>query len=252
MFRALVVLIGILLVTCKPEDSKPLPNPQPDPAHIQFSVLPCVGNDTLVYNKQYVLDQGDTLKISKFNVFLSGIQLVGTTSTLSESNSYHLIRTHQPNTLGFNWTTAETGTFQALKLTIGIDSARNCSGVQTGDLDPAYASDMFWSWTTGYIFLKLEGNSPQSKNFNQFVEYHIGGFSGIYKTQKTITIPFNTPIAIASGMQKQISLKLDIKQLFKGINTIKISEQPSILSIGSKAAQFSANFTNFITISQIQ
>ncbi len=242
----------MIFLSCKPEDTKPKPVPQPEPAQLQFSVLPCMGSDTLLYNTYYSLDQGDTLQVSKFNVFISNIRLVGTNATISESNSYHLIRTHQPNTHNFVWTTSEFQTYQALQLTIGIDSARNCSGVQLGDLDPAYASDMFWSWTTGYIFLKLEGNSPQSKNFNQFVEYHIGGFSGSNKTQKTITIPFNSPLAISSGTHKKINLKLDVKQLFNGVNKIKISEQGSILSIGLKAAQFSSNFTQLITLRSIQ
>jgi hypothetical protein len=239
-------------MSCKPKDTKPKPIPQPEPAQLQFSVLPCMGNDTLFYNTYYSLDQGDTLKVSKCNVFISGIRLVGTAATISESNSYHLVRTHQPQTHNFIWNTTQFGTYHALQLTIGIDSARNCSGVQSGDLDPAYASDMFWSWTTGYIFLKLEGNSPQSKNFNQFVEYHIGGFSGSNKTQKTITIPFNTPLNISSGAQKKINLKLDVKQLFNGVNKIKISEQASILSIGLKAVQFSSNFTQLITLRSIQ
>lgn len=239
-------------MSCKPEVIKPKPVPQPEPARLQISVLPCMGNDTLSYNTYYSLDQGDTLKVSKFNVFVSNIRLVGINATISESNSYHLIRAHQPNTQNFIWTTSEFGIYQAFQLTIGIDSTRNCSGVQSGDLDPAYASDMFWSWTTGYIFLKLEGNSPQSKNFNQFVEYHIGGFSGYNKTQKTITIPFNTNLAISSGTQKKINLKLDVKQLFNGVNKINISEQASILSTGLKAVQFSSNFTQLITLRSIQ
>jgi len=59
-------------------------------------------------------------------------------------------------------------------------------------------------------------------------------------------------LAISSGTHKKINLKLDVKQLFNGVNKIKISEQGSILSIGLKAAQFSSNFTQLITLRSIQ
>ena len=70
MFKILLPISVMIFLSCKPEDTKPKPVPQPEPAQLQFSVLPCMGSDTLLYNTYYSLDQGDTLKVSKFNVFI--------------------------------------------------------------------------------------------------------------------------------------------------------------------------------------
>ena len=59
---------------------------------------------------------------------------------------------------------------------IGVDSARNTSGAQLGALDPA--NSMFWSWNSGYIFVRMEGNSPQSTQPYNKLQFHIGGFKG--------------------------------------------------------------------------
>ena len=53
----------------------------------------------------------------------------------------------------------------------------------TGCLDPgAEASDMYWTWNSGYIFLKMEGKYDDrtdtiSTASNYF--YHIGGFGNL-------------------------------------------------------------------------
>ncbi len=67
---------------------------------------------------------------------------------------------------------------------LGVDSLHNVSGAQTDALDPA--KDMFWTWNTGYVMAKLEGNSPSSALVNNKYEFHVGGFSGKYNVLKKI------------------------------------------------------------------
>jgi hypothetical protein len=61
-----------------------------------------------------------------------------------------------------------------MEFMIGVDSARNNSGAQTGALDPT--NGMFWSWSTGYIMAKFEGTSAQSPAAANALKFHIGGF----------------------------------------------------------------------------
>lgn len=53
--------------------------------------------------------------------------------------------------------------YVSLTYTVGVDSAKSVADVskRTGVLDPAsYGTDnMYWSWNSGYIFFKMEGNS---------------------------------------------------------------------------------------------
>ena len=55
------------------------------------------------------------------------------------------------------------GEYKTLSFILGVDSLRNTMDVsqRTGVLDVSgAATDMYWSWNSGYIFFKMEGTSP--------------------------------------------------------------------------------------------
>lgn len=94
---------------------------------------------------------------------------------IPELNSYHLINEEGTASKSFSFFVMPTQ-YNSLSFLIGVDSLKNVSGAQTGGLDPL--NGMFWTWNTGYIMFKMEGNSPSSSVVNNKIEYHIGGFSG--------------------------------------------------------------------------
>lgn len=79
--------------------------------------------------------------------------------------------------------------YDSITFLIGVDSLHNVSGAQTGALDPV--NDMFWTWNSGYVMAKLEGNSSSSPQMNQKFEYHIGGYSGKHNVVKKLSFRFN-------------------------------------------------------------
>lgn len=108
--------------------------------------------------------------------------------------------------------------YSQIGFTVGVDSIYNVSGVQTGDLDPAKA--MFWTWQTGYIHIKVEGYSPQSKApFKKFT-YHIGGFRHPYNTNRVFSMNYiknNEPVII----------NVDLQPL---LNVMSVKDNASIMS----------------------
>lgn len=115
---------------------------------------------------------------------------------------------------------------------IGLDSATTMSTQFSGALDPALG--MYWAWNTGYIHFKLEGKSnlvPSSKNEFQ---YHIGGYSGKFETQRWISAP------IKLKNLKPI-VQLDLADFVREILNLK--EKP-LLMIPGKDAVFIADGYN--------
>jgi len=70
----------------------------------------------------------------------------------------------------------------SLHLTLGIDSAGNSSQFMNGDKDPIHG--MYWTWSSGYVHLKLEG----TKKGIPF-EYHLGGYQGSYASFMSLNFP---------------------------------------------------------------
>ena len=120
-----------------------------------------------------------------------------------EKNSFHLIDESVPESQSFSLSVPE-GNYSSLNFLLGVDSLHNVSGAQTGELDPA--KDMFWTWNSGYVMAKLEGNSPSSALVNHKYEFHIGGFSGKYNVLKNIELHFpeNKTINFAAGQNIEI------------------------------------------------
>jgi hypothetical protein len=119
---------------------------------------------------------------------------------------------------------------------IGVDSALNCSGAQSGALDPL--NDMFWTWNNGYVFFKLEGTSSSSTADRNRIEQHIGGYKGEYKAMRKIFLPI-----------KKISNTIIIQMnLDKYWDNIKVAETPVIAAPGKEARKAADGFVGIFSV----
>lgn len=211
------------------------------------------GDSALVFNnKTYVTANGDSIKISTFKYYISNITLTKTdNSTYTVPNSYYLVNHNASgSTASFTISGVPIGQYKAIKMLIGVDSARNVSGAQTGALDPA--NGMFWSWSTGYIMVKLEGYSNQSGAADKSVKYHIGGFSGNNSVLKWITPSFMMmTVNVSSTTTPEIHFKTDISEIFKTPNNISVSTTFNVTMPGMMAKMIADNYADMITVEHI-
>lgn len=114
----------------------------------------------------------DTIQISKCNVYLSNFKFYQNEKLVfTDLEKAYLIDLIDPIPLKFE--TPVQVNYNRVEFDIGVDSITNVAGVLTGALDPR--NGMYWSWQSGYINFKIEGNitSANSKSF----QYHIGGYA---------------------------------------------------------------------------
>lgn len=182
-----------------------------------------VGSQPLVLNSQtYQNAHGDDFTISTFKYYISNIQLVKADGKLvSLPETYYLIDASDEGTSHQSAESIPAGDYTSIKLTIGVDSARNFAGAQTGALDPA--KGMFWTWNSGYIFVKLEGNSAKSTAASNKLTFHIGGAQSPNNTIRTVTQNFSTPLRIRENTEPELHFVVDAASLFKGKAAIDFS-----------------------------
>ena len=138
--------------------------------------------------------------------------------------------------------------YQSISFTIGVDSIHNCSGLQTGALDPTNA--MFWAWNTGYIFLKLEGTADASHSPGHFFEYHIGGFRAPNNSIRSITLPFEKTLKVKAKSKPIVRIKADVLEIFKSPTVIDFSKT-SVVTDFHNAGIIADNYTNMFSVLQI-
>ena len=137
------------------------------------------------------------------------------------------------------------GVYDSISFIIGVDSVRNCSGVQSGSLDPI--NTMFWAWNTGYIFLKLEGKSPLSSASGKIIEYHIGGYKDPVNAIEKVQLALSYPLDFTKGNEQTISVNVNIAEIFRVPTEIDFSKLPSVTDT-KNALLISRNYKDMFSI----
>jgi hypothetical protein len=254
---AILATFVLALASCKKDPVAPTPTPTPTDTTstkkagtvlIEFENK--VGSlglkmDGTVYKNQ----NGDDFTVTKFNYYISNIKLNGNdgNTAFTESESYHLLEQSNAASLDFSLAKVPAGTYKSITFTIGVDSLRNVSGAQTGALDPA--NGMFWSWSSGYIMLKMEGTSPQSPQAGNILRIHVGGFSGVNNAVKTVTINFPNTITV-NGDENHVHLSADVAKLFGPSNVTSFASTSVIHMPGAAAKNIADNYASMFSVTE--
>lgn len=218
---------------------------------VTISFKNVVGNAALQLDgPSYTNPFGESYVVKKFKYYISNIQFGTGTGFFNEPESYHLV--DQASLASLNFTiNVPTNRYTTVSFMLGVDSLRNVSGAQSGALDPL--KDMFWTWNSGYIMMKLEGASPASNQVNNKIEYHIGGFSGANSVLKriTLTIPNNTLLDVKEGRQSQIQIEADLDKWWQNPNDIRIAAQPVCIVPGVQAKQIADNYAKMFILKSV-
>lgn len=246
------VLSGAIFASGCKKDEPTTPTTPVTPAapniRVSFSNWVDVTPLTLGPPYQYRNVNNDSFYISTFKYYISNISFTdANNNTWSETESYHLINAADPASLEFTINGIPAGDYVSMRFMIGVDSARNCSGAQTGALDPA--NDMFWTWNTGYIMAKLEGKSPASTASAHNISFHIAGYSGANATQRWVTLPFGSTNAhVTAGASPLVKLSTNVQEWFNPPSTINFATTNSVASTGAQAVMFADNYADMITL----
>ncbi len=224
--------------------------PTPLQGTVKINFKNVVKGSPLVLNTaSYTNQNNQTYTVSKFKYYISNVFVTNIDKSSGNSEGYYLIDQADALTQSFSFNAA-VEQYSHLNFTIGVDSLRNVSGAQTGALDPL--NDMFWTWSTGYIMAKLEGNSPASTQLNNKIEYHIGGFSGANNTVKkiAITLPISAQLLnVRANRTSEIFIEADMDKWFA--NNVSFAIEPIVTSPGALAKKVADNYQNMFTVTQV-
>jgi hypothetical protein len=185
----------------------------------------------------YTTAAGDQFTITTLRYYISNIKFKRANGTeFVQPESYYLIDQGIESSLKFTIPNVPTGDYNNITFTIGVDSTRNVSGVQTGALSPG---DMFWTWNSGYIYTKLEGRSTQAANGG--IIFHIGGFKAPNNTIRTVSPTMNNNVLqVRTDRTPEVHLKADILKMFAGPNTIRFATLNNVMG-GPEAVKVADN-----------
>ncbi|GAB2558710.1 MbnP family protein [Spirosoma aerophilum] len=230
------IIVGLVVGSCHEPDVTPT-------GRMRIAFDNVVGtSDLKLGTGSYQNAVGESFSVTKFNYFVSNIRLRredGSEFVVPQDSSYFLIQEEKAASQTVNLSNIPTGNYTGITFVVGVDSLRSLADIskRTGALDPGLNDGMYWEWNSGYIFLKLEGQSavaPAAQNNTFF--FHIGGFGGGYNGKKTInnlrtvTIPFKTDMAkVQAASVPTVQLNVDVLSIFNGSTKLSIAQHSSVM-----------------------
>lgn len=237
-----IASVATLMACSKDESVTPTPQNETGTVVLEFDNV--FGEQDLALGTTYTTPLGEDFTPSTLAYYVSNVQLQradGTWYTVPQDRSYFLVNEAEAETTEPTLTDVPAGTYTALRFVLGVDSLRSVSPLEqrTGALDPAgRASDMYWSWNSGYIFVKLEGHSSKAAGGGHGSDvgtllYHIGGFGGLTSPTisniRTVTVAIPEAVTVAAGRPKQIHLLADVARIFDGTAPVRIAEHSTVM-----------------------
>ena len=179
--------------------------------------------------------------ISKFRYYISHIAVIdGNNKETYLPDDYYLV--NEADSISKTIELPVTGPITSLSFVIGVDSIKNISGVQTGSLDPA--NGMFWTWNSGYVFAKLEGQSDISPAPAHSFTWDVGGFRQHENAIRKVTLPFDKKMEAGGNT---IIIHADILKWFNGVHDLKIARSPTCHQPGTLAMQLADNYSTMFS-----
>lgn len=250
-FMIAALSAAVLFTSCKKESVSDIQPGDKGELEIEFDNI--VGDQNLILNTgNYTNAAGEAYTITTFKYYISNIQLKktdGTTYTVTKDSSYFLVDESAPSQL-ITLDDIPAGDYSGLSFVVGVDSLKSTAPLaeRKGVLDPAGdGADMYWTWNSGYIFLKMEGTSPVVMMADKKYYYHIGGFGGY--SSPTInnikTISLTAPAGMSAQVRKN---KAEAPHFHLFADAAKVLNGPTNVSIGANSmvmfSPYSVNIAN--------
>lgn len=256
-FLLTVISGAVLVASCKPDPVDPVAPAEtwpPTSNAVCISFEHKAGSDSLIVDTElrYQNINGDSFTCEAMKYYISNVSFTDNLgNTWYEPESYHLIDAADLNSCRIYIDDMPSGNYVSMNFMIGVDSARNVSGAQTGALDPAHG--MFWTWSSGYIMAKYEGRSPMSTQPFGLVLLHLGGFSGTYASQRWASPSFNVQqLQITSSTVPTIHMKSDLLEWFQNPNVIDFSSVNNVNTPTNMSVSIANNIPDSFTITSIE
>lgn len=251
MKRPLIIVFASLLLVQACKHDKPEPTNPETPATpsttgtVKLNLVPKLNGAAFDFYTDYTNPYNQRIQFEILRFFLTDFY-----AYTASGDSVRIL-----DAMKFDWSThlnsisfeANPGTFTGLSLGVGVDSALNHLDPTTYDpkhpLSYNMANTMHWSWSSGYIFMKMEGKSDQtgtgSGPLNHLFAFHTGT-DKCYR--RTPFLPKN--FTITAGETLNLYLDFDVAGVFTqpsdninlAADSVTHSSGPSDLPLANRVA----------------
>ena len=200
------------------------------------------GQALVLNDKSYVNKALDTFTISNFVHYLSNVTVTNAQNEKYNLANYNLSYAEYPNTNTIELKGLKMDNWKSLSFLLGVDTVRNHTGAQTGDLSPS--KSMYWNWNTGYIFVRFKGKLSNGNN----IGLDVGGDDNL------VAQSFDLSSYNLNKSNVTITIEMDLNEMFENPQTydFKVDATSIHTNTQPEAAKIKANMVDICKIVSVQ
>lgn len=184
------------------------------------------GSEPLAYHQEYLYETDKKIKLELVKFYISKPAFRNESGNwIPTPTEYFLVELDKPiMDLG----TIPAAKYSAFRFGVGVDNSRNVETDPEAIMPTDYpndhplnfAADMWWGWSSGYIFSKIEGRIDVNNNGSyvdmedKTISYH-PGVADLYRS-----VELNKTYDIKDEIQ-QLEITLDMVKLFQGVKFVQ-------------------------------
>lgn len=244
-----VIALSAIMMGCRDKETE---EPTPLNPKVNLIFTHKVGDQEITQGQFYTRTSGESFSFDMLKYFLSEAALVNDAGDTLYFTGHNLMDAFNTNRKKASGTVkiddAQMSSFNQLIFGIGVSPAYNTSGDQSGDLDPGFG--MIWTWSTGYIFMKHEGQFIDSTGATQPLLYHLG----TSRAYQRYSVPIN--VQLKKDKTYNVNIDFDFAQVYNNPNLITFTDNNVIQSSGSQDIPWinslTQNLRNAFEVTSIQ
>ncbi len=212
----LAVIASLSITSCDKEHDDDHDHDGTGHLHVNFSNRYGL-TENLQYGTVYTGSNDRDFTVTTNQYYISNVRLVDHAGAEVPIDAYLLVKTGVESELEFEEVAA--GHYTKLRFDVGIDSATNHMDATTYDTSSVLglqSPSMYWSWASGYIFLRLEGMVDTSAAKTGTKDYAWEMHLGMDANLVSVELPINA--TVDSETHPGVNVYLNTAALFNGID----------------------------------
>ncbi|KAA1247283.1 MbnP family protein [Aquimarina sp. RZ0] len=249
-----LILIFLTIISCKDDDNT-VGTDTDTIGTVNFEFKNNVGNDLIDLNTgSYTNQSNETYTISELKYIVSNIVLIkdnGDEFTYPVADSYFLINEEVAESKKVNLVDIPSGTFTKIKFGIGVDQSKYPLNGVNNFIPTAEESEMLWSWSAGYKFIKFEGAfTPSGGTMADFI-LHIGSHGTTLDNYKEVLLDLPGELTIGDGTTSNVAITADVAKIFDSTNTHSLEVKSDIQVDPENAPKLAENVSTMFSVATV-
>lgn len=204
--------------SCKKDKEEETVEPTATEQNLRLHIHTQVGNQFADYTSTFAQASGRKFTLSDFRYYISGIVLIKADgSEFPISGKVLLVK---PSVQDYALGMVPVGDYKGIRYTMGLDSATNHSNPTVYSSENPLAiqtPSMHWSWSSGYIFTKVEGLCDTTLAANGPANYPFFFHVGTDMMKRSINFS-SSSFTVTGTEEKEVALVFDLKKVLQNID----------------------------------